>query len=88
MLTSGELGKRFDDIAASLLTNRFGIADQYMTLADFGDYVRAQKDVSATYSDKDKFNSMSLVNIAKSAYFSSDRTVREYAREIWHAPVK
>ena len=83
MLTSGELGKRFDDIAASLLTNRFGIADQYMTLADFGDYVRAQKDVGKTYLDNDKFMQMSLYNIAKAGIFSADRSVLEYAKDIW-----
>ncbi len=83
MLTSGVLGKRFDDIAASLLTGRYGVADAYMALADFGDYVRAQRDVSRTYLDRDKFYDMSLVNIAKSGIFSADRSVKEYADKIW-----
>ncbi len=83
MLTSGVLGKRFDDIAASLLTSRYGVADQYMTLADFNDYARAQRDVSKTYLDRDRFNSMSLVNIAKAGIFSADRSVKEYADKIW-----
>ena len=83
MLTSGILGKRFDGIAASLLTNRFGTADPYMTLADFGDYVRAQGDVSKTYLERDKFMKMSLVNIAKAGIFSADRSVKEYADKIW-----
>lgn len=83
MLTSGILGKRFDDIAASLLTTRYGAADQYMTIADFKDYVRAQGDVSKAYLDRDRFNSMSLVNIAKAGIFSADRSVKEYADKIW-----
>ncbi len=83
MLTSGVLGKRFDDIAASLLTARFGAADQYMTLADFSDYARAQKEVSETYKNREKFNAMSLVNIAKAGIFSADRSVKEYADKIW-----
>ncbi len=83
MLTSGVLGKRFDDIAASLLQNRFGVADQYMTLADFDDYVRAQTLVGDTYKESDKFTSMSLVNIAKSGIFSADRSVQEYVDNIW-----
>ena len=83
MLTSGELGRRFDDIAASLLTDRFGAADQYMTLADFGDYMRAQNLVGETYLDKEKFLRMSLRNIAKAGIFSADRSVLEYARNIW-----
>ena len=83
MLTSGILGKRFDGIAASLVTTRFGTADPYMTLADFGDYVRAQGDVSKTYLERDKFMKMSLVNIAKAGIFSADRSVKEYADKIW-----
>ena len=84
MLTSGVLGQRFDDLAASLLTNRFGTADPYMTVADFKDYARAQKVVSETYPNAQKFTNMSLVNIAKAGIFSSDRAVEEYAENIWH----
>ena len=84
MLTSGVLGQRFDDIVASLTTSRFGVADAYMTLADFNDYARAQADVTRVYADRDRFNRMSLVNIAKSGIFSADRSVEEYARNIWN----
>ena len=83
MLTSGVLGQRFDDLAASLLTSRFGTADPYMTVADFKDYTRAQKVVSETYPNTQKFTNMSLVNIAKAGIFSSDRAVEEYAQNIW-----
>ena len=83
MLTSGILGQRFDDLVSSLLTNRFGTADPYMTVADFTDYARAQKLVSQTYLDAKKFSNMSLVNIAKAGIFSSDRSVEEYAENIW-----
>ena len=84
MLTSGILGQRFDDLAASLLTNRFGTADPYMTIADFRDYARAQKLISETYPNTKKFTEMSLVNIAKAGVFSSDRAVEEYAKNIWY----
>ena len=84
MLTSGVLGQRFDDIVDSLLTNRFGVADSYMTVADFADYTRAQRQVSQTYRDREKFNRMSLVNIAKAGIFSADRSVTEYAQKIWN----
>lgn len=84
MLTSGILGQRFDDLAASLLSNRFGTADPYMTIADFKDYARAQRLVGETYRDSKKFTNMSLVNIAKAGIFSSDRAVGEYADKIWH----
>lgn len=84
MLTSGVLGRRFDDIAASLLTNKYGTADGYMICADFDDYVRAQKDVAKAYQDRHKFASMSLVNTAKAGIFSADRAVSEYVDRIWH----
>jgi len=84
MLTSGVLGQRFDDIVASLLTNRFGVADGFMTVADFKDYARAQRDISKAYPQRDHFTAMSLVNIAKAGIFSADRAVKEYADRIWH----
>ena len=83
MLTSGVLGQRFDDLVDSLLTKRFGVADAYMTIADFADYARAQRVVSETYLDQKKFAHMGLVNIANAGIFSSDRSVKEYAEKIW-----
>ena len=83
MLTSGILGQRFDDLVDSLLTKRFGVADAYMTIADFKDYARAQRLVSEIYLDQKKFAHMSLVNVAKAGIFSSDRAVKEYAEKIW-----
>ncbi len=84
MLTSGVLGQRFDDIYASLLTNRFGTADGFMTIADFDSYASAQALASRTYLDKRAFTNMQLVNIAKAGIFSSDRAVREYSEKIWN----
>ncbi len=89
MLTSGVLGSKFREISQSLLTNQFGVADAYMTLADFASYVDIQKKISETYVDKRKFTNMSLVNIAKAGLFSSDRAIKEYSEQIWNAkPVK
>ncbi len=59
--------------------------DTYMTLADFADYVRAQKAVSTAFGDRERFNRMSLCNIAGAGIFSSDRSVREYCENIWNA---
>lgn len=84
LLSSDALGARFDDIVKSLLTNTYGVADGYMTLADFDDYVRAQKEVGKAYQDPDRFTKMSLVNIAKAGIFSADRAVKEYADRIWN----
>ncbi|MBQ4000494.1 MAG: glycogen/starch/alpha-glucan phosphorylase, partial [Oscillospiraceae bacterium] len=82
LLTYGTLGERFDGIMHSLF-NDSGWADQYMTVADFTSYSEAQKRVSEVYTDRDRFKRMSLVNIANSGYFSSDRSIREYCDRIW-----
>ena len=63
-------------------TKRFGVADAYMTTADFADYARAQRVVSETYLDQKKFAHMGLVNIANAGIFSSDRSVKKYAEKI------
>ena len=83
MLTSGALGQRFDDVAASLLTPRFGAADSYMTVADFESYKAAKKRAVEVYQDRTRFAQMSLTNIARAGIFSSDRSVEQYAKEIW-----
>ena len=70
----------FEPILRSLLDYN----DYYMLLADLKDYCRAQDLVDRTYRDAKKWNRMSLVNIARSGRFSSDRAVMEYARDIWH----
>ncbi len=75
----------FDPIIRSLLDYN----DYYMLLADLKDYCAAQERIDATYRDAKKWNKMSLINIARSGLFSSDRAVMEYARDIWHVePVK
>ena len=75
---------RYEQILRSLLDYN----DYYMLLADLRSYADAQERVDATYRDSEKWNRMSLVNIARSGLFSSDRAVAEYARNIWHvAPV-
>ena len=70
----------FSDIGRSL-TN----SDYYMALADFSDYCKAQETASALWRDADRWNRMSLVNIAKAGRFAADRSIADYARDIWHA---
>ena len=58
-------------------------------MADFRDYRRAQADVQKLYTDRTLWNQMSLSNIANSGIFSADRSVMDYARDIWGThPVK
>jgi starch phosphorylase len=57
--------------------------DRFLTLADYDAYIEAQDLVSAAYTDQTKWARMAIMNIASSGKFSSDRTIAEYAREIW-----
>ena len=77
-LQSGINGEQFGEIAGSLKN-----ADTYMALADFDSYQKAQKYASECYNDKMKWQRMSLANIANAGIFSADRSVEDYARDIW-----
>ena len=57
--------------------------DWFMTLLDLEDYIRTKERMLADYEDQEKWRRMMLVNIAKAGYFSSDRTIAEYNRDIW-----
>ena len=57
--------------------------DEYFILKDLPSYIEAQEKVARLYQDKKKWNHMSLMNIANSGYFTSDRTIEAYAKEIW-----
>ena len=74
----------FKEIHASLLNGVEGSKpDQYYILKDFASYRDAQNKLQNTYKDKRKWAQMMLMNIANSGKFSSDRTIREYAKDIW-----
>jgi glycogen phosphorylase len=57
--------------------------DNFMVLADFEEYVKKQEEVSNSYADQENWTKKSIINTARSGRFSSDRTVKEYADEIW-----
>ena len=54
-----------------------------MAMADFADYCRAHDKADALYNDKIAWNKMSLMNIAKSGIFAADRSIDDYAKNIW-----
>jgi starch phosphorylase len=60
--------------------------DEYFILKDFASYLEASAQADKLYADRMKWEQMCLVNVAESGYFSSDRTIREYNRDIWHLP--
>ncbi len=84
MLAGGVNGQSFEKIINSLTTGYNGNADTFFILADFASYRDAQKDVENAYRDRDRWNKMSLTNIAGAGIFSADRAVKEYADRIWN----
>src|SRR6266478_3732175 len=60
--------------------------DTYMVLADFQSYLDCQARVAQAYEDAQRWSRMSILNVARSGLFSSDRTIQEYAEEIWRVP--
>ena len=82
-------GVRYDDLVQQLLLGVNGSpADQYMLLADFASYCAAERKMTETYADRQKWNQMSLCNIARSGIFAADRSIADYAERIWHVPYK
>ncbi|MCD7796075.1 MAG: glycogen/starch/alpha-glucan phosphorylase [Clostridiales bacterium] len=71
--------KQFGEIVSYFNTN-----DRYMTLADFADYRKVQQESAEAYADKRKFSQMSLMNISGAGVFSADRSIRDYAENIWN----
>ena len=80
--------KSYSEIITGLLTGNGGMADSYMVIRDFDAYIKAKTQCVRAYDDRGRWNSMSLVNIAKSGIFSSDRSIAEYAENIWKVPIK
>lgn len=68
----------FKPIVESLLTR-----DDFLVLADFQAYVDCQQQVASAYKDRDHWTRMSILNVARMGYFSSDRAISEYCKEIW-----
>ena len=79
-LTNGSIGgQSFWGIHDALIPHN----DEYFVLKDYHSYKDAWLGLDKIYSDRQRFGRMSLANIAGSAFFSSDRTIKEYAEEIW-----
>ena len=83
LITSGHFSPEqknlFQPLVDSLLYN-----DSYMVMADYRSYIDCQQKVSEAFKDQDKWTRMSILNVARSGKFSSDRTIHEYCREIWN----
>ena len=82
-LNIGFAGESFSGIARYLIAAN-GVADPYFCLADFDSYRETKQRVFRDYEDREKWNRMSLCNIASAGIFTADRCIREYAEKFWH----
>jgi len=83
MLNTGFNGESFSSMVNYLLFAR-GVADPYMCMADFDEYQKAKQTAFTEYDDRRLWNKKCLINIFKAGVFAADRSIREYADNIWH----
>ena len=79
----------FRDLYQTLLFGDYGFPDTYMVIRDFEEYMKTQEKMSADYQDRDKWIEKAILNTASAGFFSSDRTIEDYNKNIWHlTPIK
>jgi starch phosphorylase len=84
LIEQGHFSNGDGEMYRPLLQNLTG-DDRFYVLADFADYLRAQAEVGQAWTDRGRWNRMSLLNTARTGFFSSDRSIRDYASRIWKA---
>jgi starch phosphorylase len=67
-----------------IVDNLLGKGDQYMLLADYESYIARQDQVGELYQDQEEWTRRAVLNVARASKFSSDRTIAQYANDIWH----
>ena len=81
-------GVSYEDLWQRLVFGADCPPDQYMLLADLPTYAEAEQRMVHAYADRENWNRMSLINIARSGIFAADRSIADYADTIWHVPYK
>ena len=82
LIKGGHFSQGDKELFRPLLDNLLN-HDPFCVMADFSDYLDAQDRVSSAWKDRDRWNRMSLINTARSGFFSSDRSIRDYCNNIW-----
>ena len=83
LIEMGHFSNGDGELFRPLMDNLTG-HDPFFVMADFGDYLRAQEAVSLAWTDRMHWNRMSLLNTARTGFFSSDRSIAEYCQNIWN----
>ncbi len=79
----------FKDLYQTLMFGDYGYPDTYMVIRDFDAYMQTQELISNEYRNRKEWTAKAIMNTAHSGFFSSDRTIREYNKNIWHlTPIK
>ena len=84
LLESGHFNLFEPGIFDPIIHSIYSPNDPWLTAADFRSYVEAQQEVARAYRDTERWTRMSIINTATSGKFSSDRTILDYNRDIWH----
>ena len=82
-ISDGTFSSGNTDLFMPIIDSLLKHGDHFCVLADYSLYVEAQDKLSRNYEDKESWTRKSIINVARSGKFSSDRTVKEYAKEIW-----
>lgn len=83
MVAGGRFTPEQPDLFKPIIDSLLG-GDYFMVLADFESYSRCQQKIEETYRDQDEWNRLAILNVARMGKFSSDRTIQQYADEIWN----
>lgn len=82
-LADGTLSPNVASMKDYLLNGDGGYADPYLCLKDFASYAQTHEEMERLYSDRSRWMSKAIINVARSYYFSSDRSIKEYNEKIW-----
>ena len=83
LLRNGHFNRFEPGVLDPVIESILSPADPWMTAGDFGSFVAAQGRVAEAYADAEGWTRMSILNTAHSGRFSTDRTIRDYNRDIW-----
>ena len=85
MIQNGFFSTEEPSLFKPIIDSLFDEGDHYMVLADYESYIKCQDKIAKAFLDRERWLKMSIINVANMGKFSSDRTIQEYAEEIWKA---